>query len=432
MTQKTAKPKRQVSLIIVVVALIAALLIGSAGGYVIAPKTSSSTSGHGLSGVINIGAALPLSGQLSSYGATAKAALTLAENQINTALSNSKAGYSINVLFEDTQTQPDVALTVTQDFAAKGVQVILGYYSTSELSNSLNYAQTNHIVLISPASTGLSLAIDKPYIYRFVPADDKQGPAAATALKSLNITYIVSIAVDSAYGNGLVNSTESAFSGLGGSADPNGISYNPNTTDFSSDVALLAQQVQTAVTTYGASHVAVYAVTYDELEDIVTVAAQYPVLSQVQWFGSDGNSPSPGIAADSTVATYLAAAPVQFEGTIFAPATSTIQTQVANYVQSQTGGSADPYSFAIYDELWVVAKTLAFTQQNSGTAINSALPTIADQSFGASGLTQLNSFGDRSSGDYEIYQIYAVNSTAYDWKIAGSYSASTQSVTWNT
>lgn len=429
MTEKQQKPKKQISLIIAVIGLIAALLVGSVGGYFLAPKASASTGSHGLSGVINIGAALPLTGDLAAYGATGKAALTLAENQINAALSASNAGYSINLLFEDTQTEPDVALTVTQDLAAKGVQVIIGYYSTSELSNSLNYAQTNHIVLISPASTGLNLAIVKPYIYRFVPADDKQGPAAAAALKSLNITYIVPFARDDAYGNGLVNSTESAFKALGGSYDTNGISYSTSTTDFSSYVGLLNTEVTNAIATYGASHVAVYAVTFDEIESIIDSATQYPALSEVRWFGSDGNTPSGGVAADSTAAAF--ATSVGFEGTDFSPSTSDIQTQVANYVKSQTGYTADPYAFGIYDALWVVAKTIAFTQQYSGTAINSALPTIADQSFGASGLTELNSYGDRTTGDYEIYQIYQVNATSYNWRPAGLYTAATQSVTWN-
>lgn len=430
MTQNLKKPKKQISLVIAVVGLIAALVIGSVGGYFLAPKASASTNGaHGLSGVINIGAALPLTGDLAAYGATGKAALTLAESQINAALSAANAGYSINLLFEDTQTEPDVALTATQDLAAKGVQVIIGYYSTSELSNCLNYAQTNHIVLISPASTGLNLAIDKPYIFRFVPADDKQGPAAAAALYSLGITDIVPIARDDAYGNGLVNSTENAFKALGGSYDTNGISYSTSATDFSSYVALLNTQVENAISTYGASHVAVYAVTFDELESIITSATQYPALAQVRWFGSDGNTPSGGVSGDATTAAF--ATSVDFEGTDFSPSTSATQTQVANYVQSQTGYSADPYSFGIYDALWVVAKTLAFTQQNSGTAINSALPTIADQSFGASGLTELNSYGDRATGDYEIYQIYQVNATAYNWEPAGLYTAATQSVTWN-
>ena len=150
------KHVKGISTPIMVVGLIIALVIGVVGGYFLAPSKSSSAK---LSGTISIGVAIPLTGQLGTYGANGVQALDLAISQINGLLNSSGAGYNYKLIVEDTQTLPNVALTDTQDLASKGCQVILGYYSSGELSNCLTYAQTNHIVLISPSSTAVSLSL---------------------------------------------------------------------------------------------------------------------------------------------------------------------------------------------------------------------------------------------------------------------------------
>jgi branched-chain amino acid transport system substrate-binding protein len=421
------KKNRGISTTIAAVAIIVVFIVGIAGGYFLAP---SGTTKAKLSGTLNIGVAIPLSGALGTYGQNAEAALTLAESQINTLLNETNAGYKINLIFEDTKTLPDVALTVTQDLYSKGCQVILGYYSSGELSNCMSYAQTNHIVLISPSSTAVSLAIAKPYIFRFCPADDKQGPAMAVGMRSLNISYIVPIYMTNTYGEGLAVSTENAFVALGGHVDPTSISYDPTvTTEFSTQAALLATQVQNAVNTYGASHVAVYAVTYEEVAGLMDAASHYPILSQVTWFGCDGSALSAKVTADTTAANFSVA--TLFPATYFAPTNSSLLVSVENYVHSATGNIPDPYAYGSYDSLWVVVKCIGLTQQYSGYAINQVLPTIADLTYGSSGWTYLNQFGDRNIGDYQFWQVfYNTTSASYSWYLSGYYSAATQTVTW--
>jgi branched-chain amino acid transport system substrate-binding protein len=417
---------------IVVVAIVIALVVGIAGGYLIAPRSTSTTTNSTtptLKGIVNIGVAIPLSGGLGTYGDNAQAALQLAESQINTMLASSHAGWSINLTIMDTQTDPKIALEDTQTLASEGCQVIIGYYSSGELSNCMSYAQQNGIVLISPSSTAISLSIDKPYIYRFVPADDKQGPAMATGMWAQNITYIVPIYMLNTYGEGLAASTENSFVALGGQYDHTNISYDPlTTTEFSTQAALLNTEVTKAISQYGASHVAVYAVTYEEVAGIMDAASQYPALSQVKWYGCDGSALSSKVTADPVAAKF--AIETEFPATYFAPTNSSIQTAVMQYVQAKTGNVPDPYAYGSYDALWVVADCIGLTQQYNGAAINSVLPTVANMTFGASGWCSLNSFGDRTTGDYQFWQVYQSNATAYSWYLAGYYSAATKTVTW--
>jgi len=427
------KDVRGISTIVAVVVIIIALIVGLAAGYFIAPGKSTTTTSAKLSGVLNIGAALPLTGDLATYGANAQVALEYAKDQINGLLNSTNAGYSLNIIYQDTQTQPDQALKATQDLSSKGCQVILGYYSSGELRNCLTYAQTNQIVLISPSSTAVSLAIDKPYIFRFVPADDKQGPAMATGMNNVGIKYFVPMWRDDTYGDGLVAATEARFTALGGSYDSNGIKYDPNAKDFSSQVSVLAQEVQKAVTQYGAAKVGVYAVTFEEIASIMDSANQYPVLSQVKWFGCDGSALSAKLTADTAAAAF--AVNVTFPATYFAPPTSDILNQVSDYVHSKVGHVPDPYAYGSYDSLWVVAKCIGMTQQYTGSSINKVLPAVANVTFGASGWTSLNAFGDRTIGDYQFWEPIVTAASAghaagYDWRLAGLYSAATDSVTW--
>jgi branched-chain amino acid transport system substrate-binding protein len=430
----TSRNNRGISTILAVAIIIVALVVGLVGGYFIAPRSSTST--QKLSGTINIGVAIPLTGALGTYGLNAEWALKLAQSQINNLLTATSAGYQLNLIFEDTQTKSDIALTATQDLASKGCQVILGYYSSSELSNCLNYAQSNQIVLISPSSTAISLAIDKPFIYRFVPADDKQGPAMAYGMRDMGINYIVPIWLGNTYGDGLAQATTTKFAALGGAYDSKVIRYDPNAADFSSEVGVLAQEVQTAVNQYGASKVAVYAVTYEEITSIMTTAKQYPILSQVRWFGCDGSALSAKVTADPVVGAF--AVNVTFPATYFAPPNSPLLQQVSDYVHSQTGNIPDPYAYGSYDSLWVVAKCIGLTQQYTGSAVNKVLPQVANLTYGSSGWTALNGFGDRTIGDYQFWQVYQVTAAAaghnatgeYSWYLAGLYQAATNTVTW--
>jgi len=419
---------RGITTTIAAAAIIVMLIAGFAGGYYLAPPKTTTTTVPKLTGKLKIGVALPLTGDLATYGQNAQTALVFGKNEINKLLNASNAGYTIDLVFADTQTKPDVALTQTQDLVSKGCQVILGYYSSGELKNCMSYAQTNQIILVSPSSTAISLAINKPFVYRYCPADDKQGPAMARAMIDLGLSYIVPLWRGDTYGDGLVNATTARFVQLGGAYDPNGIRYDISATEYSSQIGVLAQKVQAAVNQYGANKVGVYAVTFEEITSIMTTATQYPILSQVKWFGCDGSALSEKVTTDSTVASF--AMNVSFPSTYFAPPNSELLTRVSNYLEAQLGHIADPYALGMYDSLWVTAKCIGMTQQYNGAAINKVFASVSNMTYGASGWTALNKFGDRTIGDYQFWQVYQLNATAYKWYNSGLYAAATDGVTW--
>ena len=99
------------------------LVIGSGIGYGISASmapapTTTTTTPTGLSGTIPIGVIVPLSGDLADYGQRAKAALQVAEGEINAMTSGTAV--SFNFLVEDSTTTPSTTLTEVQSFAGQG------------------------------------------------------------------------------------------------------------------------------------------------------------------------------------------------------------------------------------------------------------------------------------------------------------------------
>ena len=103
---------------------------------------------------ITIGALLPLSGTLSSYGETSEASLKAAVEAIN----DKHPDQEVRLIIEDTGTDADTALENIAKLHDEGVRLVIGPYASSTVTAVKDYANQNGIVLISPLSTARSLA----------------------------------------------------------------------------------------------------------------------------------------------------------------------------------------------------------------------------------------------------------------------------------
>ncbi|MEM3096572.1 MAG: ABC transporter substrate-binding protein, partial [Nitrososphaerota archaeon] len=184
--------KRGVSSTLVAVAAVVALLIGIGAGIAIGPavfpakaqtvtqtltQTLTQTVTAGFTGKITIGALLPLSGDLASYGENSKVTVEIAVRDVNQYLQRAGVPVSVEVVIEDTQTKPDVALTKLQSLAARGIKIFIGPQTSAEVRQIKSYADSNKLLLVSQSSTAPALAIPDDYVYRFCPDDTIQGPA---------------------------------------------------------------------------------------------------------------------------------------------------------------------------------------------------------------------------------------------------------------
>ena len=176
---------------------------------------------------IKIGVLISLSGYGSSTGESTAEALNIANDEINSYLSSIKTPYRIKLIFENTQTDTSIVLDKAKALASQGCKVIIGPYSSAELSAIKKWADDYGYLIISPSSVSISLAIPNDNIFRFAPNDETQAKAITKMLKEDKIETIIPIVRDDLWGNDLLNATTASFTQAGGKV-LNAIKYNPN------------------------------------------------------------------------------------------------------------------------------------------------------------------------------------------------------------
>jgi branched-chain amino acid transport system substrate-binding protein len=421
--------KRAITTTLAVVAAVACLLVGIVAGFYAYPMINPSVSQQqynaaitelnnlknaGLKGQISLGFLASLTGDLATYGENEYEAAKFAAIQVNEYLSTIGANWTIAIVVEDTQTKPDVCLEKVESFNARGIKLLIGPLSSGEVRAIKGYIDTNKIMIISQSSTAPDLSIADDYVFRFCPTDRLgQGPALARLLTDEGKKYVVPLARNDAWGIGLQDAFETRFAQLGGTL-LEGVAYAPEATEFTTEISNLASKVQSAVATYGSDNVAVLDISFGEVVSLMDVAKQYPALETVKWYGTDGTALEGSILTDANAREF--ALSVQYPSTIFAPTHSPKWEVVRQHNLVALGREPESYSYGVYDIVWAYAMSLLAVNQYNATAVKEVLPAVTNTLFGASGWIELDEFGDRKAGDYDVWQIVQVSPGTYDWK----------------
>jgi len=381
-----------------------------------------------LTGEISIGALLSMTGPLATFGENHKVAAELAVEEINEFLQASGANWIMKLVVEDTQTNPVIALEKLESFAARGIKLIIGPLASSEVRAIKSYADSNKILVISQSSTASDLAIADDYIFRFVPQDRLgQGPAMGRIMYGDGKRYIIPVARNDAWGVGLEEAVRTRFEELGGTF-LDGIRYSEDATEFSTEASNLATKVTNAVGLYGADQVAVLHISFEEVNAFFTAADDYPVLSTVKWYGSDGTAVNGAMLEDQAVIDF--AIDVSYPCTLFAPTVSDKFEMVRQHGLTELGRELDVYAYIVYDIVWVYALSLLEVDAYDSEAVKAVLSTVTQNYFGASGWIVLDENGDRMAGDYDIWQIKETSPGVFGWEKTGKYILATDTVEW--
>src|SRR6266545_4780139 len=185
---------------------------------------------------------------------------------------------------EDTQGTTAGAQQAFQLLAAAGVKVVVGPLSTGEATGVLTFINTNHIVAISPSSTGVTAAIPNDFMFRAPPTDIPQAKALSQLVSELGYTKVAIIYRLDDYGRGFEQLFEQRFETVYGGQTLN-VSYDPSATDLATEVGQLSGDVQ-ALGVGPNTAVLVVAFEVDGIE-IFNEARLDTSLSSVRWFGSE-------------------------------------------------------------------------------------------------------------------------------------------------
>jgi branched-chain amino acid transport system substrate-binding protein len=383
--------------------------------------------GPGTNGGANkIGALLSLTGPGATLGQTSEAALELAVDDVNARFEAAGSSTRVDVLPEDTELDPALALEKLKTLAQQGVRLVVGPQSSSEIVAIKSFADSAGIVIFSQGSTAGSLSIPDDNVFRLVPDDSEEGAAVVELLKEDGIQTVVPLWREDAGNQGLHDAVERLFTDEGGTVTP-GASYAPNATDFTTQLDAIRSEVQDAVTQQGAGAVAVYFASFEQSAvQIFDALSGDPVLSQVRWYGGDGVVQSAAVLGDATAAGF--AATVSFRAPTYGLDQALLDqdADLISSIQQQTGLAPDAFALAAYDALHVAALAYDEVGLNSIPDYRAEVLRQAAAYDGATGNTTLNANGDRAVGDYDFYQVCGGGTPA--WKRVSAYRAATGSV----
>jgi len=350
--------------------------------------------------VFKIGVLATLTGSGFTLGQDTVAALQIAEEQLEADAISQHGGYRFKFFVRDTQHDPSKALEAIKDLDRRGVQIIIGPQTSSEVAMIKPYADAHNILVISQGSTAHSLAIPEDNIFRLCPDDTLEAKAIVALMSHDGIQTIVPLWRNDAGNNGLHDSVKARFEALGGTV-ASGFQYEPTTTDFTLAITSIASQVGACGST-----IAVYLAAFDEVVDIFHAAQSNLTLSTTMWYGSDGVALSAALTGDATAAAF--AESVDYPNPIFGLPDS-LQSEwqpIADEIEARTGIKPDAFALSTYDALFVIQRALEDVGDlKNFVDFKTAFVREADAYSGITGSTALNSAGDRANGDFDFWAV---------------------------
>lgn len=326
------------------------------------------------------------------------------------------------------------ALTQLQSLKASGIQVVVGPLNSGTAQYILAYANTNHVVLISPSSTSPALALPNDYLFRTVPNDAAQGLADARMLADRGASAVIIVERHDTYGDGLANATALRFTALGGKVIDK-IQYDASaadagTLDWTATLSTLNNDFTTNVGTYGAGKIAIDVIAFEEFGSMIIKAqssysSAFP-WSTLPWFGTDGEADNGKIISGSAGTLD---AQVKIVSTLFSTSNNTKSLALYQTFSSKYPSlTCDSYCLGAYDDVWLGAISTLQAGAYNGTAIQANMLTVAANTYGATGPMTLQASGDRVPTSYQIWEV--VNQGGIKWIQAGTWDNASDSITW--
>ena len=129
------------------------------------PPSSSAEDVPGLSGEVAIGLILPLTGDLATHGIENHAGSKFGVEEFNKHLVEIGEPWHLKMISEDSATNPVIALEKLTSLNAKGIGVVVGPETSSNIRNMKGYSDSNNMLLISCCSSAPALAIPDDSVF---------------------------------------------------------------------------------------------------------------------------------------------------------------------------------------------------------------------------------------------------------------------------
>ena len=201
-----------------------------------ASPTAETTAAQG-DGALKVGTLLPQTGSLAFLGPPEFAGVDLAAKEINEA--GGVLGQDIEVIIGDSgDTSTNIASQTVDRQLSQGVDAIVGAASSSVSLTVIDKITSAGVQQVSPANTSpeFSTYPDKGLYARTAPPDTFQGQVLGDTVAGDGHNTLAILALDDAYGTGLADNVEKAYTAAGGSVVSKQI-YDPKAASFEAEVS---------------------------------------------------------------------------------------------------------------------------------------------------------------------------------------------------
>jgi len=412
-------------LVLLSAVLAAALLLSVVG----CAPAEDPTAEEGLTGEQTIVAILPLTGALGTFGENSKFAMELAAADVNAWLEENNKEWSLRLIVEDDATDGPTGLRKMTSWFGEGVKMFAGPMGSGVAREMLTFANANEILYISPSSTAPALAIEGDWLYRFCPADDIQGPAIAYAAQAAGVKHLIFTWRGDTWGDGLHAASKATAEELGIEIFQE-LRYDAALEDFTVQAATLDGWVTELVEAgVPLEEIGIVAISFEEIAPFMVATAEYPQLSQVLWFGSDGSAVSDALINSPVAAQF--AVDTRFINSKARPEAEVEQSskaKVRDHVMAELGREPDAYAYNSYDIIWALAMAIDEAGYDS-VKVREILPRVADEwsaVYGAGGHLVLNEAGDRAFADYDYWLV----NEDLEWEVVGYFDSRAKTINW--
>ena len=408
-TNKTERPNNWIAIGSLLLALCVMLTLGC-------QKTDETITED----TLQIGLLLPLSGAAASAGESARAGATLAMQDVNDFLSSGGSGLRVEFTIKDTGADPETALQQLMELAGEGSRFVIGPYSSADAAATVDYANQEGVILLSPSSVASSLAIADDNLFRLVPSDGNQAAAVTALFDYDGIETIIPVVRDDVWGDGLIDDV-SQLLGQEGKTLFTPIKYDPSNVNSADIAAQVASAINQALQQSPASQVAVYLLSFGEGASILSAAAQEPGCALVKWYGSSAFANNADLLNDPVAAQF--AMQQSFRCPSFAPDPSAadLWEPIQDQLVSELGRAPEVFALTSYDAVWLMTEAYRNGPASpTAQSFRAALEQAAQYHYGITGRTAFDPAGDRK---YAYFNFWGLSKTGagYEWKAQGHY-----------
>lgn len=367
--------------------IVSALLLNACKPSSDVPSTSDS---------ITIGAVMPLTGDLATYGKPVKEGMEFAAEEIN-ALRGGIDGKRVKIAFEDDAGNPTQAISAfTKLIDADRVSVVLGPLTSGASLATAPIAEERKVVQLSTIAGTMALSEAGDFVFRLFPSDEFQGRyLGEVAIDTFKSGRAAIIFVNNPYGEGVRKVVKQVYTSKGGDviaeeAVPEG------GTDFNSQIAKIKALKPDLI--FGLLY-------YNEGVQFLIQAKQQgldtTVLGGDAWFG-----PIATLAGDASSILI-------FSSIAFGPEyqySDSMNRFIKSFTES-TGREPDSYIATGYDAVYTAK--LAIERAGSASASEIVRSLYQLEFDGALGRIKFNSKGDNVGGKFSLFQITPNGITPY-------------------